>query len=228
MLRKPHGAGAVHGPGGPRVEVARPRDLPRGVQAPTQATAGPERDQHGRFLPGARSAQSKGARAKNSRVRLARQLGLESLADCPDFAPYIREAEDFAKAQANHLAERVGGGSVGPDVGSMVASASWQIAASRYLFARAVREGGDPDLFAKASRLANDGRQNQLAAYELAAKAAQAQAQHRGPQPLAIPSSPIRPPVRPSAALDVTSAPPGPASGQTDSSGAPGAGEGDA
>jgi hypothetical protein len=226
-LRSRHGNARNHGIG-PMVEVLPPNELPTPVQAPQHAVTGPERDHRGRWLPGARTSQSRGARAKAARVKLAAQLGLEDLAQAPDFAPYVKAAEDFAKAQASYLAERVGGGSIGPDVGSMVTTAAWQLAASRYLFARGVREAGDADLFNKASTLGNASRQNLLGAHELAAKAAQAQAQHRGPQPLAIPSSPAKAPQPPPKPRPVLDAPTEPGDGGTDPGGAPGGGKGGA
>jgi hypothetical protein len=54
----------------------------------------------------------------------------------------------------------------------VVASAALQLAASRYLFDLAGQ--GNPDLFAVASKLANDSRQNLLAAHELCAREAKA------------------------------------------------------
>jgi hypothetical protein len=64
-----------------------------------------------------------------------------------------------------------------------VATAAWQLAASRYLFDQAALSG-ERDDFALASKLANDSRQNLLAAHELVVKEAHArpkdpQAAHR-------------------------------------------------
>jgi hypothetical protein len=54
-----------------------------------------------------------------------------------------------------------------------VESAGEQLAASRYLAAKASTTG-DAGLFKQASNLANDARQNELAAWELAAREAKA------------------------------------------------------
>ena len=54
-----------------------------------------------------------------------------------------------------------------------------QLAASRYLFDQGARTG-DPSLLKTASQLANDSRQNLLAAYELAQREAQARGEDEG------------------------------------------------
>jgi hypothetical protein len=171
-VRAPHGNAARLG-SAPRVEVLEPRRLPVGVQAPGQAGARAERDEGGRFRKGASTIQSAGGRALRHRVRLAAELGLEDLLENPSFAPYVKAAEDFARAQCAYLAGHIGGGVLGPDVQTMVMSAAWQSSVSRYFLAMASKTA-DVDLFAKASRLANESRQNLLACHELAAKAAKA------------------------------------------------------
>jgi hypothetical protein len=176
-LRKSHGSMRDGGP--VRVEVLPADELPCGVQAPTQVSAGGERDEHGRFRKGARTSQAAGGRATKHRTRLAAQLGLADLAEAADFAPYLEAAHDFAKHEGAYLAAQIGGGEIGPDVGAIILTAAWQVAASRYLFERGVREG-DPQLFAQASRLGDSSRQNLLAARELAAKGAQSRKQPRG------------------------------------------------
>jgi hypothetical protein len=98
-------------------------------------------------------------------------MGLADLVADPNFAPYKRAAADFRRAQVRSLARTVGGGHCGPGPASMVASAAWQLAASRFLFDAA---SGNVDRLVVASRLANDSRQNLLAAHELCAREAQA------------------------------------------------------
>jgi hypothetical protein len=71
------------------------------------------------------------------------------------------------------LAATVGGGRVGPGPASIVASASIQLGASRYL-ADLGAQMGSAKLLREAANLANDSRQNLLAAHELAAKEAKA------------------------------------------------------
>jgi hypothetical protein len=61
----------------------------------------------------------------------------------------------------------------------LIESAGAQLAASRYLHARA-SEKGEIALFKQASALANDARQNELAAWELAAREAKARPRPEG------------------------------------------------
>lgn len=186
-VRKRHGKGALYG-AGPVVETLPVDELPRGVQAPEVATAGRERDERGRFLPGARRAQAAGGRARKNRTRLAAQLGISDLAEAGDFRPYLEAAEDFIRTQSGYLAAQFAAGELPPDAGAIVVQAAWKLAAAACLNARAVRDD-DVKLFERARRLGDSGRQDLLAARELAAKAGQASRNRRGPAPLQIPSS---------------------------------------
>jgi hypothetical protein len=153
------------------VEAPRVDELPEGVQAPEQVASTSERTTGGTWAKGARTDQSKGGRARSGATRLARRMGLTDLDADPAFAPYKRAASDFRRAQVMSLARTVGGGHCGPAPASIIASAAWQLAASRFLFDTAA---GDVAKLTAASRLANDSRQNLLAAFELAAREAQA------------------------------------------------------
>lgn len=166
-LRNGHGNGA----GVPRVEVLPADELPAGVQASEHAASTSERTNGGKWVKGARTDQAKGGRSRAGETRLARRMGLSQIESDPAFAPYKRAAADFRRAQVMNLARTVGGGHCGPAPASIIASAAWQLAASRYLFETA---GTDADKLATASKLANDSRQNLLAAHELCAKEAQA------------------------------------------------------
>lgn len=162
MIRTGHGNGA----GVPRVEVSPVDELPKGVQGEALAEHRAERQADGTFRPGARTAQSAGGSASREMTRLARRLTLgETLSD-PRFEPYERAARAFRRAQVTALARNVGGGHCGPAPSSFVASASLQLAGSRFAF----EVLGD---LALGSRLANDSRQNLLAAHELCAREAQ-------------------------------------------------------
>ncbi|MFZ5895333.1 MAG: hypothetical protein ACOY0T_30035 [Myxococcota bacterium] len=167
-LRTGHGNGA----GVPRVEVLPANELPAGVPAPAGQSSVNERGTRGRFAPGNKESAN-GGRARAGATRLARRMGLASLDADPVFAPYKRSAADFRRAQVTTLARTVGGGHCGPAPSSIIASAAWQLAASRFLFDTAA---GDVDKLTAASKLANDSRQNLLAAHELCAKEAQARA----------------------------------------------------
>jgi hypothetical protein len=166
-LRTGHGNGA----GVPRVEVLPADELPAGVQGTEQAPSTDERKSDGTWSKGARTDQSKGGRSRAGATRLARRMGLATLEADPAFAPYRRAAADFRRAHVVGLARSVGGGTCGPAPASIIASAAWQLAASRFLFDTA---HGDVEKLTAASKLANDSRQNLLAAHELCAREAQA------------------------------------------------------
>jgi hypothetical protein len=152
------------------VEVARFDELPAGVADPNPSTqAAVNRDPRGRLADteSARELGRRGGLAKAGQTRLSGSLALgEAFAD-PRFEPYARSARAFRKAHVQRLAKSVGGGECGPGPASIVASASLQLAASRFAF----EVLGD---MALGSRLANDSRQNLLAAHELCAREAQA------------------------------------------------------
>lgn len=173
-LRKGHGTGK----GSPRIEVLPADELPAGVPAPEPSgPAAIKRDAQGRLADpaSARALGAKGGKAKAGQTRLSASLGLgERFAD-PAFEPYAKAAVAFRRVHVARLAQHVGGGECGPAPASMVASAALQLAASRYAF----EVLGDMQL---GSRLANDSRQNLLAAHELAAKEAATRPQvHRLP-----------------------------------------------
>lgn len=176
-LRKGHGTGA----GAPRIEVMPPDELPLGVvQAPRQAESKSERRPNGTFTKGARTVQSEGGRSRRDQTRLARRLGLTPLPDDTAFVPYKRAAADFRRTHTTYLARTVGGGACGPGPSSIIATAAWQLAASRFLFDRGSAEG-DPKMLLEASRLGDASRQNLLAAHELCAREAVARAEHEVP-----------------------------------------------
>lgn len=161
-LRKGHGNGA----GVPRIEVSPPDEIPRGLQAPPQASSKRERRPNGTFAPGCRTAQSQGGKARKGKTRLAERLGLTGGITDERFAPYAAAARDFRRAQIRRLAQTVGGGECGPAPSSIIATAALQLAASRF----ALEVLGDLQL---SSRLGNDSRQNLLAAHELCAREAE-------------------------------------------------------
>ncbi len=164
-LRTGHG----NGRGTPRIEVLPVDELPAGVPGEARTESPTDRGECGRFARGNGLAVA-GGKANAGQCRLAHRLNLgDSFAD-PRFAPYARSAKVWRNAQLRQLAATVGGGFVGPGPSSVIASAALQLAASRFAF----EVLGDLVL---GSRLANDSRQNLLAAHELAAKEAQARPQ---------------------------------------------------
>lgn len=170
------------GDGIPRIEVARLDELPEGVPAPigtpdaakAATLAAVKRTPGGRLADPASAAllgriggqtKAEKQRAKGDIPTLVRGLGLREVS-AEDFLPYLADAEDFTEHEQKRLAQVVGGGTCGNAPASFVASAALQLAASRFSFARG-------DLVA-GSKLANDSRQNLLAAHELCAREAQA------------------------------------------------------
>lgn len=168
-LRKGHGKGK----GVPRIEVLPVDELPAGVPAPARPAA--SRDSSGKFQPGAgtRALAAKGGKAKAESQQLAQLLGLWQPSEEHNYAPYSRLAREWRDAHMSTLGATVAGGEVGPGPASVVSTAALQLAASRYLSDLGAQTG-DAKMLLDGSRLANDSRQNLLAAHELAAKEAQA------------------------------------------------------
>ncbi|MGE5789214.1 MAG: hypothetical protein ACM3ZE_31785 [Myxococcales bacterium] len=166
-LRTGHGTGK----GAPRIEVLPVDELPEGVPASTDADSRLATVERGKFTVGNRRSVL-GGRASAGQCRLAHRLHLGDTFADPRFTPYARAAKVWRNAQLRALAASVGGGFVGPGPSSVVASAALQLAASRFAF----EVIGDMTL---GSKLANDSRQNLLAAHELTAR--EAQARPKGP-----------------------------------------------
>ncbi len=169
-LRKGHG----NGKGSPRIEVLPPDELPAPMPAQREPISGVERRQNGTLASteAARTLGARGGRVKAKRVALARSLSLGDVDSMPAFAPYRRAASAFRRHHCAALAA-IAGGECGAGPSSMIASAALQLASSRFLFDQGAQTG-DPALLKTASQLANDSRQNLLAAYELAQREAQA------------------------------------------------------
>lgn len=177
-LRTGHGTGK----GQPRIEVIAdelPKPVPLDGASPAQALT---------FRPDGKIADSetakelgrRGGLARAGKIRLLDSLGLSKLVDQTTFGPYRQGAEEFVKFHCSILA-RQAGGELGPAPSTMVASAGLQLAASRWAFDRGAEEN-DPSLIKLGSSLANDSRQNLLAAYELAVREAQARAANSDPR----------------------------------------------
>jgi hypothetical protein len=85
-----------------------------------------------------------------------------------EFAPYAKWGRRYASHRRAELA-RAHGGELSAGASGLVESAGTQLAQSRYLAAKAASTG-DAALMKTSSSLANDARQNELAAWELAAR----------------------------------------------------------
>jgi hypothetical protein len=170
------------GDGMPRIEVARLDELPAGVPAPSgqpdsakaeklakvkRAPKGQVADPESAAILGRLGGLKKAEKDRKAAdiPALVTKLGLRDV-DAPDFLPYLADAEEFSLHEQDRMARVVGGGTCGNAPASFISSAALQLGASRYCFAR-----GD---LAMGSKLANDSRQNLLAAHELCAKEAAA------------------------------------------------------
>lgn len=111
---------------------------------------------------------------KGNRVAAGRKpklalLGVEVNATDPRYALSLRRASRYRKQRVAELARAHGYVSAG--AAAMVASAALALCASRYLYELAA-ETGDPDTLKRASALAIDARQHELAAWEICTREA--------------------------------------------------------
>ena len=154
-LRQGHGTGK----GQPRIEVLPADELPPALPSiADRADRGPD----GRFL--------RGNTAQRSKLVRPGPRGHAALAVADDFAPFQRWGRRYAAHRRGELA-RAHGGTLSAGVSALIESAGEQLAASRYIHAKAAATG-DATLFRQASQLANDARQNEHSAWELAAREA--------------------------------------------------------
>lgn len=148
--------------GQPYPLVLPPDELP---PASPSETARPERTRDGRFAQGNTVARSQ-------RVRPGPR-GLVGVDTCASaFRPFARWGARYGAHRRRELGE-AHGGLISAGVGAIVESAALAMAASRYLDHLA-RQSGDPDLFRQAAQLGQTARQHELAAWELAAREADA------------------------------------------------------
>jgi hypothetical protein len=154
-----------------RPEVARLDEAP----APVPATAAPLSRRRNGTVQGADAARALArlsVEKRAARARFVTGLGMAKLAADAAFRPYLAAGEDWVAAHLVELSVQAGG-RVGPGPASIVQSAGIQLAASRFLADKGA-ETGNAALLVRASRIANDSRQNLLAAYELAVREAKA------------------------------------------------------
>ena len=137
-------------------------------------------------VPGRQSLPVRVLRARHESAQLARLLGLWTPEESHAYHRYWRLACEWRDAHMSGLAATVGGGTIGAGVAAIVASAAMQLGASRYL-ADLGAQTGSPKLLSEASKLANDSRQNLLAAHELAAKEAKSRPVRSEDEPWLIP-----------------------------------------
>lgn len=149
-IRKPHGGSVRHHPEAP----------------PAKAMSHAERGRKG-GLAGRGKSKSKGTRLPGTRMLKACGRW-EALIEGP-FKEFDLFSREYAQIRMDEIVQAHGYCSVG--VGAMIDSASMQLASSRYMY-RMAQEQNDGQMLTMASKLSADARQNELAAWELAAREA--------------------------------------------------------
>lgn len=179
MKKRRHFKRTGHGNGKGRDHIEVPRDaMPKPVAALPAVPDVPLVFRQNGQIGDSETAKELGRRgglAKARSLRLVDSLGLAKLAEDSAFAPYRTAADAFVDA---HLAElaKLAGGVVGSGPSTMVSSAALQLAGSRFAFDR-FAETADPAWMKLGSSLANDSRQNLLAAYSHAVLEAEGRVQ---------------------------------------------------
>ena len=143
-----HRTGHGTGRGQPRIEVLPPDELPEGLPEDAGPSELSDHGSDGRFQPG-NHASVEGGRRKAGALTLARKLGLSEKQQ-PEFAPYLKHAENWRRHKVNELAQTVGSGYCGAGPSSIIATAARQLASSMHLFDLAAATGG-PDMQGQSS-----------------------------------------------------------------------------
>jgi hypothetical protein len=160
FIRTGHGAGE----GQPHVEV--PRDgMPKPVAAPEPEPTAPLVFRQGHKIADSETAKEMGRRGGLKRAANARSVVLlgKRISEDSAFADYRASGEDFLEIHSVELA-KLAGGKVSSGPMSMAASAALQLSGSRFCFDKFAATG-EPSWLKLGSALANDSRQNLLAAY---------------------------------------------------------------
>ncbi len=174
MIRTAHGEAKKHG-ARVVVETQPLQEQPAGIPAPPDGESPGDRDALGRFTSG-NSMAARGGRRRAEIARweteLSRELGLGDVAE--ELRPLVHQAREWAETQAAWFAQTVGGGQVGPDAGALIQAAArdWFAHLDVMRMATAAR---DPDLYVRASQLADKARTKILTARDLCVVAAKSQ-----------------------------------------------------
>lgn len=194
FLRSPHGRAVTHGNPGPRVEVPPADELSYvdSSHAKQIAERAPlAKGKRGAFLPGesASTAGRAGGLAKKGAIAFGASLGLSTsiVAQAPEEAQkMLRRAASYRRVRTAELA-LLGGGVCGVDASAMVAAAARDLASSAFVFQVALTEKDtmkQAKLFAMASKIGQNAKQHQIAAYELAVREAKARSGGKPADPL--------------------------------------------
>lgn len=107
----------------------------------------------------------KGNKAGGRKPKLAK-LGLRT--EDEGYKRVLKAAESYRRTRSREF--KITHGYVSIGVSALIATASLQLAVSRHLLEQAMKGGCDVDLIKRASAMANEARQNELAAWELASR----------------------------------------------------------
>jgi hypothetical protein len=207
-VRSGHG----NGKGRPHPEVLAPSKLPKGIafdpsRLPPPASSGgmvgvdppggaagerprmlgiikvggvsPQKNKKPKMIPTHEDYSRWGKMATSKTVKM---LGFNDYEPDDPFYKYAKLAEQFRAAELDRVIKLVGGGVLGAGPQAIIASAARQLAASIWY----TDQGNHLD----ASKLANDARQNLLAAHELAVKQAKQRLDDKGPVVFDAPAAP--------------------------------------
>lgn len=155
-------SGRGRGAGMPRVEPSRADELPA---ASPGGSVRSDRDASGRFVAGNAAGYAK-------RIRPGQRGALGIDRTDPRYRAFARWATRYANQRRRELTE-LHGGTLSVGAGALLESAAHALGASRYLQSLA-GETCEVELFKQAAALAVTARQHELAAWELAAREADA------------------------------------------------------
>lgn len=167
-LRRRHGTAARGAYVAPILETLPADELPAGVPGDPARSHDP---QTGRFVPGNTAARA-GGLARAAYARQAAGLGLAELPEASTLRPYREHARAWRDAVAADMAATVGGGLIGPMVGSLLDSAALSLMWSRHL-SDAAMTSGDAALALAAGKHAETSSRLVREAWEYAAREAE-------------------------------------------------------
>jgi hypothetical protein len=170
-LRKGHG----NGTGSPRIEVLPPDEQLMPVPAPQAEPAAPVARAPDGKLIGSEAAKELGRRgglARAAKKRWVTALGITELDETHKFKSYYTRAEQWVEQRLVELAG-LAGGSVGAGPAQMVVAAgrSWSLAWYYYDLGLST---DNPRFLTDSSKVSNEAKQLDMAAYEMAVREAAA------------------------------------------------------
>lgn len=154
------------------MELLPAAEHPPGVPDPRPPVV-VERDSAGKLATSeaARALGKRGGQVRAKSVRLARSLGVDNVVASPAFKKFQKQADQFRKYTCAELA-RESGGEIGAAASSMVATASLQLALSRFYLER-FQTTGDAIDAKMSSDFGDKSARNLLCGREYAVRSAQ-------------------------------------------------------